>query len=97
MNLTILDVVKKEVVPKKSGMTIIKNQHDELGPMQIQNSWRVYILLQKIKSSNSQGSLSFSFHRSSPGKINRKVPLVFSGWFLRLHAKHLLGPAIGFH
>ncbi|RDY03300.1 hypothetical protein CR513_13131, partial [Mucuna pruriens] len=45
LNLTILDVVKKEdylshlgqpmgspvqVVPKKSGMTIIKNQHDEL-------------------------------------------------------------------
>ncbi|RDY11452.1 hypothetical protein CR513_03900, partial [Mucuna pruriens] len=63
MNLTILDVVKKEVtkllttriiypisdsqwvspvqvVPKKSGMTVMKNQHGELEPMQIQNSWR---------------------------------------------------------
>ncbi|RDX72197.1 hypothetical protein CR513_48343, partial [Mucuna pruriens] len=66
MNLTILDVVKKEVtkllavriiypitnsqwespvqvVPKKSGMTIMKNQYDELVPMRIQNSWRVCI------------------------------------------------------
>ncbi|RDX75984.1 Retrovirus-related Pol polyprotein from transposon 17.6, partial [Mucuna pruriens] len=50
MNLTILDVVKKDhlshlrypvqVVLKKSRMTIMKNQHDELVPMQIQNSWR---------------------------------------------------------
>ncbi|RDX99940.1 Retrovirus-related Pol polyprotein, partial [Mucuna pruriens] len=30
-----------QVVPKKSGMTVMKNQHDELVPMQIQNSWRV--------------------------------------------------------
>ncbi|RDY09646.1 hypothetical protein CR513_05958, partial [Mucuna pruriens] len=61
MNLTLLDVVKKEVtklltagiiypisdsqwvslvqvVPKKSEMTVTKNQHDELVPMRIQNS-----------------------------------------------------------
>ncbi|RDY07759.1 Retrovirus-related Pol polyprotein from transposon 17.6, partial [Mucuna pruriens] len=47
LNPTILDMVKKEVtkllaavVPKKSGITIMKNQHDELVPMRIQNSWR---------------------------------------------------------
>ncbi|RDY13721.1 Retrovirus-related Pol polyprotein from transposon 17.6, partial [Mucuna pruriens] len=68
MNLTILDVVKKEVtkllivgiiypildnqwvslvqvVPKKSGMTIMKNQHDELVPMRIQNSWRCQFMV----------------------------------------------------
>ncbi|RDY02627.1 hypothetical protein CR513_13880, partial [Mucuna pruriens] len=32
-----------QVVPKKSGMTIMKNQQDELVPMRIQNSWRVCI------------------------------------------------------
>ncbi|RDX79279.1 hypothetical protein CR513_40311, partial [Mucuna pruriens] len=32
-----------QVVPKKSGMTVTKNKHDELVPMQIQNSWRVCI------------------------------------------------------
>ncbi|RDX91888.1 Retrovirus-related Pol polyprotein, partial [Mucuna pruriens] len=63
MNLTILDVVKKEVtkllavgiiypisdsqwvslvqvVPKKLGMIVIRNQHNELVPMRIQNSWQ---------------------------------------------------------
>ncbi|RDX98481.1 hypothetical protein CR513_18582, partial [Mucuna pruriens] len=29
-----------QVVPKKSGMTVTKNQHDELVPTRIQNSWR---------------------------------------------------------
>ncbi|RDX74947.1 Retrovirus-related Pol polyprotein, partial [Mucuna pruriens] len=32
-----------QVVPKKSGMTIMKNQQDELVPTRIQNSWRVCI------------------------------------------------------
>ncbi|RDX82141.1 hypothetical protein CR513_37107, partial [Mucuna pruriens] len=64
LNLTILDMVKKEVmkllvvriiypisdsqwvspvqvVPKKYGMTIVKNQHDELVSIRIQNSWKL--------------------------------------------------------
>ncbi|RDX64316.1 hypothetical protein CR513_57142, partial [Mucuna pruriens] len=32
-----------QVVPKRSGITIMKNQHNELVPMRIQNSWRVCI------------------------------------------------------
>ncbi|RDX92581.1 Retrovirus-related Pol polyprotein, partial [Mucuna pruriens] len=32
-----------QVVPKKSGMTVMKNQQDELVPTRIQNSWRVCI------------------------------------------------------
>ncbi|RDY03138.1 hypothetical protein CR513_13316, partial [Mucuna pruriens] len=32
-----------QVVPKKSGVTIMKNQQDELVPTRIQNSWRVCI------------------------------------------------------
>ncbi|RDX99533.1 Retrovirus-related Pol polyprotein from transposon 17.6, partial [Mucuna pruriens] len=66
LNLTLLNVVKKEVtkllaagviypisdnqwvspmqvVPKKSGMTVMKNQQDELVPTRIQNSWRFCI------------------------------------------------------
>ncbi|RDX86591.1 hypothetical protein CR513_32056, partial [Mucuna pruriens] len=50
-----------QVVPKKFGITIMKNQHDELVPMWIQNNWRVYIDY-KIKSGSSQGSLPFAFH-----------------------------------
>ncbi|RDX93495.1 hypothetical protein CR513_24223, partial [Mucuna pruriens] len=29
-----------QVVPRKSGMSVMKNQHDELVPTRIQNSWR---------------------------------------------------------
>ncbi|RDX78312.1 hypothetical protein CR513_41432, partial [Mucuna pruriens] len=37
-----------QVVPKKSGMTVMKNQHDELVPMRTQNSWQVYIDYRKL-------------------------------------------------
>ncbi|RDX96706.1 Retrovirus-related Pol polyprotein from transposon 17.6, partial [Mucuna pruriens] len=36
-------VSSMQVVPKKSGMTVMKNQQDELVPMRIQNSWQVCI------------------------------------------------------
>ncbi|RDX88290.1 Retrovirus-related Pol polyprotein, partial [Mucuna pruriens] len=32
-----------QVVPKKSRIIVMKNQHDELVPMRIQNSWRHYM------------------------------------------------------
>jgi len=32
-----------QVVPKKTGLTVIKNEKDELIPKRVQNSWRVYI------------------------------------------------------
>jgi len=31
------------VVPKKSGITVVKNEKNELIPTRIQNSWKVYI------------------------------------------------------
>ncbi|RDX87065.1 Retrovirus-related Pol polyprotein, partial [Mucuna pruriens] len=39
-------------VPKNSGMTVMKNQHDELVPMRIQNSWRVCIDYRKLNQEN---------------------------------------------
>ena len=32
-----------QVVPKKTGLTVIKNEKEELMPTRVQNSWRVYI------------------------------------------------------
>lgn len=32
-----------QVVPKKTGLTVIKNEKEELIPTRVQNSWRVYI------------------------------------------------------
>ncbi|RDX86384.1 hypothetical protein CR513_32280, partial [Mucuna pruriens] len=84
LNLTHLDVVKKEVtkllaagiiypisdsqwvspmqvVPKKSGMTIIKNQQDELVPMRIQNSWRVFIDYRRLNQASRKDLFPFPF------------------------------------
>ncbi|RDY06022.1 hypothetical protein CR513_10060, partial [Mucuna pruriens] len=40
--------LRQPMVPKKSRMTVMKNQHDELVPMWIQNSWRVCIDYKKL-------------------------------------------------
>ena len=37
-----------QVVPKKIGITIVKNQTDELVPTRIQNGWRVCIDYRKL-------------------------------------------------
>ncbi|RDX82621.1 Retrovirus-related Pol polyprotein from transposon 17.6, partial [Mucuna pruriens] len=37
-----------QVVPKKFGMTVMKNQQDELVPTRIQNSWRVCINYRRL-------------------------------------------------
>ncbi|RDX77184.1 hypothetical protein CR513_42732, partial [Mucuna pruriens] len=41
-----------QVVPKKSGMTVMKNQHDEMVPMRIQNSWRVCVDYRRLNQAN---------------------------------------------
>ncbi|CAL5409726.1 unnamed protein product [Camellia sinensis] len=37
-----------QVVPKKTGITIVKNQNDELVPTRVQNGWRVCIDYRKL-------------------------------------------------
>ena len=37
-----------QVVPKKTGITVVKNQNDELVPTHIQNRWWVYIDYRKL-------------------------------------------------
>ncbi|RDX94455.1 Retrovirus-related Pol polyprotein, partial [Mucuna pruriens] len=84
MNLTILDVVKKEVtklltagiiypisdsqwvslvqvVPKKSGMIVMRNQHDELVPMRIHNTWRVCIDYRRLNQVTRKDHFPLSF------------------------------------
>ncbi|RDX84920.1 hypothetical protein CR513_33953, partial [Mucuna pruriens] len=48
-----------QVVPKKSRMIVMKNQHDELVPMQIENSWRVYIDYRRLNQATRKSHYYF--------------------------------------
>ncbi|RDX80393.1 hypothetical protein CR513_39069, partial [Mucuna pruriens] len=66
LNPTILNVVKKEVTKSlaagiKSGMTIMKNQHNELVPMQIQNNWQVCIDYRRLKQATHKDHFPLPF------------------------------------
>ncbi|RDX91351.1 Retrovirus-related Pol polyprotein from transposon 17.6, partial [Mucuna pruriens] len=104
MNLTLLDVVKKEiskllaadiiypisdnewvslvqVVPKKSGMTVMKNQHNELVPMRIQNSWRVCIDYRRLNQEIRKDHFPLPFIDQMLEKISRKSHYCFLDGF----------------
>ncbi|RDX65498.1 hypothetical protein CR513_55839, partial [Mucuna pruriens] len=49
------------VVPKKSGMTVTKNQHDELVPTRIQNSWRVCINYKRLNQATRKDHFLLPF------------------------------------
>ncbi|RDY10310.1 Retrovirus-related Pol polyprotein, partial [Mucuna pruriens] len=50
-----------QVVPKKFGMAVIKNQQDELEPMRIQKSWQVYIDYRKLNQATRKDHFPLPF------------------------------------
>ncbi|RDX99124.1 Retrovirus-related Pol polyprotein, partial [Mucuna pruriens] len=50
-----------QVVPKKSGMTVMKNQQDELVLMRIQNSWRVCIDYKRLNQATHKDHFPLPF------------------------------------
>ena len=58
------------VVPKKSGITVVKNEKNELIPTRIQNSWRVCIDY-RTKPGHQEGPLSFTIHGPDVRSIGR--------------------------
>ncbi|RDY09141.1 Retrovirus-related Pol polyprotein, partial [Mucuna pruriens] len=75
-----------QVVPKKSGMIVMKNQQDELVPTRIQNSWRVCIDYRRLNQATRKDHFPLPFIDQVLEKTSMEIPLLFSRWFLRLYA-----------
>ncbi|RDX78889.1 Retrovirus-related Pol polyprotein from transposon 17.6, partial [Mucuna pruriens] len=66
-----------QVVPKKSGMTVMKNQNDELVPTRVQNSWRVCIDYRKLNQATRKDHFPLPFLDQVLEKLARKSHYCF--------------------
>ncbi|RDX99737.1 hypothetical protein CR513_17181, partial [Mucuna pruriens] len=72
-----------QVVSKKSEMTVMKNQHDEL------NSWRVCIDFRKLNQATCKDHFSLSFIDQVLEKLARKSHYCFLDGFSRYMQIHI--------
>ncbi|RDY00100.1 Retrovirus-related Pol polyprotein from transposon 17.6, partial [Mucuna pruriens] len=70
-----------QVVPKKSGMTVIKNQHNELVPMRIQNNWRVCIDYRRLNQATRKDHFPLPFIDQILEKLSGKSRYCFLDGF----------------
>ncbi|RDX68488.1 hypothetical protein CR513_52519, partial [Mucuna pruriens] len=70
-----------QVVPKKSGMTVMKNQQDKLVPMRIQNSWRVCIDYRRLNQATRKDHFPLPFIDQMLEKIAGKSHYCFLDGF----------------
>jgi len=74
-----------QVVPKKSGITVIKNDKDELIPTRVQNSWRVCIDYRKLNEATRKDHFPLPFIDQMLERLSGKSHYCFldgfSGYF----------------
>ncbi|CAN6716282.1 unnamed protein product [Malus baccata var. baccata] len=72
LNPPMLEVVKNEVVPKKSRVTVVKNEEQELVLTRVVIGWR------EVKCHDKEGSLSFAIPGPNVRKVSRRFIKDFS-------------------
>ncbi|RDX82545.1 hypothetical protein CR513_36633, partial [Mucuna pruriens] len=77
------------VVPKKSRMTVVKNQHDELVPMRIQNNWQVCIDYRRLNQATRKDHFPFPFIDQVFEKLVGKSHYYFLDGFSRYMQIHI--------
>ncbi|RDX65590.1 Retrovirus-related Pol polyprotein, partial [Mucuna pruriens] len=78
-----------QVVPKKSGMIVMRNQQDELEPMRIQNSWRVCIDYRKLNQATHKDHFPLPFIDHVLEKLLGKSHYCFLDGFSRYMQIHI--------
>ena len=70
-----------QVVPKKSGITVIKNEHDELIPTRVQNNWRVCIDYRRLNQTTRKDHFPLPFIDQTLQRLTGKTNYCFLGGF----------------
>ncbi|GKA28823.1 hypothetical protein Tco_0715068 [Tanacetum coccineum] len=70
-------------VPKKGGITVVKNDDNDLIPTRLVMGWRVCIDYRKLNEATEK-NISFPLHGSNARKTRGKPILLFPRWLLGL-------------
>ena len=73
-----------QVIPKKLGVTVVMNEHNELVPTRIQTGWRMSIDYRKLNATTKKDYFSFFVFRPSPRMSYGPSILLFSRWLFWL-------------
>ena len=73
-----------QVVPKKGGMTVIKNEKNELIPTNTIMGWRMCIDYRKLNKATKKKSFSITIYGSNAGETSKATILLLSLWVFKI-------------
>jgi hypothetical protein len=73
-------------IPKKGGLTVVKNDNNELIPQRTVTGWRMCIDYRKLNKSNEERSLPLTVHIRDAREISKPSLFLLSRWSLWVYA-----------